>query len=144
MDHWIVVIISLAAADSTMISLSWLLYAMTLYLEAQRTGQDEVDRVVGRGRVPDFGDMEDPVYVQALIKEILRWQPAGPLGFPHHLMEDDWYEGYLIPKGTTCIANYFCPSMRSTAIAKCMAPMQMNSVQRGLSSIIRWEAPNSD
>ncbi|KAE9385564.1 cytochrome P450 [Gymnopus androsaceus JB14] len=77
----------LTEKENTMISLSWLLYAMTLYLEAQRTGQDEVDRVVGRGRVPDFGDMEDLVYVQALIKEILRWQPAGPLGFPHHLTE---------------------------------------------------------
>jgi cytochrome P450 len=24
---------------------------------------------------------------------------------PHRLIEDDWYEGYLIPKGTTVVAN---------------------------------------
>ncbi|KAJ3816339.1 cytochrome P450, partial [Lentinula raphanica] len=35
----------------------------------------------------------------------LRWQPATPLGVPHATLEDDWYEGYLIPKGTTILAN---------------------------------------
>ena len=28
-----------------------------------------------------------------------------PLGFPHVAAEDDYYEGYLIPKGSSVMAN---------------------------------------
>ena len=34
-----------------------------------------------------------------------RWRPIAPLGVPHSLIEDDVYEGKVIPQGTTVIAN---------------------------------------
>jgi cytochrome P450 len=73
--------------------------------DVQRRAQAELDAVVGRGRLPTFADAPCLPYVQAVIREVLRWRPASPLGLPHATNEDDWYEGMFIPKGTVCISN---------------------------------------
>ncbi|VDB97880.1 unnamed protein product [Peniophora sp. CBMAI 1063] len=44
-------------------------------------------------------------YICAIVKEILRWRPAVPLGLTHVSNEDDVYEGYFLPKGISVIAN---------------------------------------
>lgn len=54
--------------------------AMVMYPEVQRTAQMELDSVVGRQRLPAFEDLPLLPYVEALISELLRWQPATPLG----------------------------------------------------------------
>jgi cytochrome P450 len=43
--------------------------------------------------------------VRAIVKEVLRWRPALTLGVPHAAIEEDWYEGMYIPKGTLCMFN---------------------------------------
>ncbi len=53
---------------------------MTLYPEVQRKAQTEIDRVVGNSRLPDFSDQDALPYVQAVLKEVLRWHPVAPLG----------------------------------------------------------------
>lgn len=60
--------------------MTWFMLAMVLYPEAQQKAQDEIDAIVGRGRLPSFEDFESLVYVRALFKETLRWHPVGPLG----------------------------------------------------------------
>ena len=69
---------------------------------------DELDLIVGRFRPPIFADAPNLPYIQAMVKESLRWRPVGSvaqLGIPHSTTEDDWYEGMFIPKGTICITN---------------------------------------
>jgi cytochrome P450 len=73
--------------------------------EIQKRAQDELDAVVGRSRPPTFADAPNLPYIQALVKESLRWRPALPFGIPHTTTEDDWYEGMFIPKGTLCLVN---------------------------------------
>ncbi|KAF7346476.1 hypothetical protein MSAN_01875700 [Mycena sanguinolenta] len=41
----------------------------------------------------------------AVFREVFRWGPILPLGIPHATSEDDIYEGYFIPKGTTVLSN---------------------------------------
>lgn len=53
---------------------------MTLYPEAQRKAQEELDRVVGPDRLPTFADRELLPYVEALVTEVFRWNPVVPLG----------------------------------------------------------------
>lgn len=53
--------------------------AMTLYPEVQRKGQSELDAVL-KGRLPEFNDRSSLPYINAIIKETLRWQPVVPLG----------------------------------------------------------------
>jgi cytochrome P450 len=40
-----------------------------------------------------------------MVKEVLRWRPIVPIITPHRVIEDDWYEGMFIPRGTICLAN---------------------------------------
>jgi len=42
--------------------------------------QAEIDRVVGRSRLPKFSDYDNLPYIRALVKEVLRWRPVAPAG----------------------------------------------------------------
>jgi hypothetical protein len=53
---------------------------MTLYPDIQKRAQEEIDAVLGTGRLPTLADQKHLPYVEALVKEILRWGPAGPRG----------------------------------------------------------------
>ena len=77
---------------------------MALYPEIQRRAQEELDRVVGPNRLPEFSDLVSLAYVRAIALECLRWMPPLPLGVPHQSMEDDQYNGMFIPKGTAILA----------------------------------------
>ncbi|KAH8105239.1 cytochrome P450 [Cristinia sonorae] len=89
----------------TTATLLFFVLAMAMYPEAQRKAQEELERVVGPSRLPDFNDTKSLVYVHALMLETLRWRPIAPTGAPHALSEDDVYKGYHIPKGSLIIAN---------------------------------------
>ena len=57
--------------------------AMALNRDKQRLAQEEIDRVIGTERLPTIKDRPNLPYVNALIKEVMRWNPAVPLGeFP--------------------------------------------------------------
>lgn len=77
---------------------------MILHPEVQRRGQEEVDQAFGDS-LPSLDDAINLPYVQACVKETLRWLPATPLSLPHCVTQDDEYLGYNIPKGATVIAN---------------------------------------
>jgi cytochrome P450 len=78
---------------------------MLAYPETQARAQAELDAVVGRSRLPTFADYPHLPYIRAMVKELLRWRPIAPLAAAHRTMEDDWYEGMFIPKGTICVPN---------------------------------------
>jgi cytochrome P450 len=85
--------------------MAWFSLAMLAYPEVQARAQAELDAVVGRTRLPSFADYPHLPYIRATVKEALRWRPVDPVGLPHRSIEDDWYKGMFIPKGTVCIAN---------------------------------------
>ncbi|KAH9952755.1 cytochrome P450 [Russula dissimulans] len=86
-------------------SLMTLFLALTLYPEVQKRAQAELDSVIGRDRLPTFDDRPQLPYIDAMCKEVLRWRPALPLGFPHASTQDGVYKDFFIPKGATIIAN---------------------------------------
>ena len=53
---------------------------MLAYPEFQLQAQRELDAVVGRSRIPSFADMPHLPFICAMVKEVLRWRPAVPLG----------------------------------------------------------------
>ncbi|KXN84611.1 O-methylsterigmatocystin oxidoreductase [Leucoagaricus sp. SymC.cos] len=79
--------------------------AMALYPDAQQTAQAELDAIVGRNRLPDFDDQPNLPYINALCKEVLRWQNVVPLSVAHATSKDDVYEGFFIPKGSVVVPN---------------------------------------
>ncbi|KIJ64875.1 hypothetical protein HYDPIDRAFT_89456 [Hydnomerulius pinastri MD-312] len=102
---WLAASLYGAGAETSYSSLQWFMVAMVHYPEVQEKAQRELDAVIGASRMPEFSDFENLPYLRALVKEVFRWRPPIPLGLPHRLTEDDWYEGYFIPKGTLCLAN---------------------------------------
>ena len=63
-----------------MITLTTFVLVMLLYPDAQIWVQEELDRVIGKDRLPRFADRENLPYLEALIKEVHRWNPVTPLG----------------------------------------------------------------
>jgi cytochrome P450 len=62
---------------------------MILHPEVQRKAQAEIDQIVGNSRLPEFSDQDALPYVQAILKEVLRWHPVLPLGvcsYPHIIL----------------------------------------------------------
>lgn len=79
--------------------------AMTLFPEAQKKAQEEIDRVIGTDRLPTLDDRPFLPYVNALAKEVLRWHPVAPMAIPHIVSDDNIYEGMFIPKGSVVVPN---------------------------------------
>jgi cytochrome P450 len=53
---------------------------MTLYPDIQKRAQEEINAVIGTNRLPSLADQKHLPYVEALVKEVLRWGPASPQG----------------------------------------------------------------
>lgn len=49
---------------------------MTIYPDIQSRAQDELDRAIGRDRLPTFEDKEDLPYIERIVWECLRWNPG--------------------------------------------------------------------
>ncbi len=97
-----------AGSDTTSSTLYGFVQAMVLFPDAQKKAQDEVDRVVGKDRLPEMSDMDEMQYIRGCIKESLRWMPCTPLGaVPHAVTKDDEYMGYHIPKGAGILNNAY-------------------------------------
>ncbi|KAH8994583.1 cytochrome P450 [Lactarius akahatsu] len=94
-----------AGVDTTASARTSLFVALTLYPEVQRRAQAQIDSVVSRDRLPTFEDRSRLPYIEAICKELLRWQMVGPMGVPHASTEDSIYRGFFIPKGSMMIIN---------------------------------------
>ncbi|KAH9022743.1 cytochrome P450 [Lactarius deliciosus] len=102
---WFSGLLFVAGSETTSTTMSWWALAMIAHPEVQKRAHIELDTVVGRSRTPIFSDAPNLPYIQAIVKEVLRWRPALPFSLPHFTMEDDWYNGMSIPKGTICLPN---------------------------------------
>ncbi|KAF4610328.1 hypothetical protein D9613_010451 [Agrocybe pediades] len=94
-----------AGAESTVSTLASFVLAILIHPEVQIKAQEELDRVVGHERLPEFADRPFLPYISAIVKEVLRWNPVAPLGLPHMSTQDDEFHGYFIPAGTIVVGN---------------------------------------
>ncbi|KAF9446841.1 cytochrome P450, partial [Macrolepiota fuliginosa MF-IS2] len=91
-------------SDTTVSMVETFFLAMGMYPDIQRRAQCELDAALG-GRLPDFNDRASLPYINALMKEIMRWHVVTPLAVPHTTSQEDEYDGFHIPKGTFVIGN---------------------------------------
>ncbi|KAH7913777.1 cytochrome P450 [Hygrophoropsis aurantiaca] len=99
-----------ALGGITSSSLLTFVLAMVLYPEVQARAQAAIDAVVGTERLPNFDDRSSLPYIDAVLRETLRWHPVLPLAIPHAAIESDTYQGYHIPAGATIIPNVWAMS----------------------------------
>ncbi|KAF6752910.1 O-methylsterigmatocystin oxidoreductase [Ephemerocybe angulata] len=95
----------LAYAGQTISALSTFILAMVLSPEIVQKAHKELDKVVAHNRLPNEADRARLPFVEAIVKEVLRFAPSPNSGLPHMLSEDDEYNGYFIPAGTIVVGN---------------------------------------
>ena len=77
---------------------------MAMHPDVQAKAQRELDDCLHIARLPGFEDREHLPYCVAVLMEVVRWRPATPLGIPHRLTKDDYYDGYFLPAGSLVVA----------------------------------------
>ncbi|GLB41042.1 putative cytochrome p450 [Lyophyllum shimeji] len=97
-----------AAIETTALSLQTFVLGCLQHPEWIPRAQREIDAVVGSDRLPTFKDRPYLPYVEAIVRETLRWRPAARFGVPHQSTESDVieYNGqeYFIPEGSIIFA----------------------------------------
>jgi cytochrome P450 len=61
---------------------------MTLHPDVQRRAQAEIDRVIGKERLPTIDDKNALPFTMGLIKEVMRCAPVAPTGL--HFYSFNW------------------------------------------------------
>ncbi|EEF52500.1 cytochrome P450, putative [Ricinus communis] len=97
--------LTLAASDTTSVTLIWALSLLVNNPDVLKKAQDELDVQVGRERQVHESDVNNLIFLKAIVKETLRLYPAGPLSVPHESMKDCTVAGYHIPAGTRLVTN---------------------------------------
>ncbi|RSL94160.1 hypothetical protein CDV31_014440 [Fusarium ambrosium] len=92
-------------STSTVIN-AWILVCQ-IYPTVATATQQELDRVVGFERMPTYEDEDKLPYIRAMVKETLHFWPITKPGMNHASTEDDWYNGYFIPKGSLVMLNWW-------------------------------------
>lgn len=75
------------------------------YPDVQKRLQEEVDKVVGRNRLPSIQDQPHLPYLMAFIYEMMRFTSFIPVTIPHSTTTNTSINGYPIPKGTVVFIN---------------------------------------
>ncbi|GMP96799.1 hypothetical protein CsSME_00045286 [Camellia sinensis var. sinensis] len=92
--------------DTVAVLIEWILARMVLHPDVQSKVQEEVDRVVGKSGAVTESDIPSMVYLQAVVKEVLRLHPPGPLlSWARLAITDTCVDGYNVPAGTTAMVN---------------------------------------
>ncbi|MBA0763265.1 hypothetical protein Gotri_012744 [Gossypium trilobum] len=92
--------------DTVAVLIEWILARMVLHPEIQSRVQAELDEVVGKSRALMESDIQSMVYLQAVVKEVLRLHPPGPLlSWARLAITDATIDGYHVPAGTTAMVN---------------------------------------
>ncbi|KAF8960408.1 cytochrome P450 [Flammula alnicola] len=94
-----------AGSDSTVSALASCILGLLEYPHVLKKAQEELDRVLKPGQLPDFEDEHALPYITAIVNETLRWRDVLPIAIPHMLQVDDEYKGYRLPAGSIVIPN---------------------------------------
>ncbi|NXA56085.1 CP1B1 protein, partial [Nothocercus julius] len=94
-----------AGQDTTSTALSWVLLLLLKHPQLQHNLQEELDRVVGRSRLPTSEDRPSLPRLEAFIYETLRYSSFVPLTIPHATTTDVELDGFYIPKDTVVFVN---------------------------------------
>ncbi|EJD43723.1 cytochrome P450 [Auricularia subglabra TFB-10046 SS5] len=81
--------------------------AMHIHPQVQKRVQDEMDSVLGRDVLPTLADRERLPYLDAVIKETMRWRllESIAVGLAHRTTAEQEYQGSHIPEDTTVFYN---------------------------------------
>nr|GMD76515.1 cytochrome P450 78A5-like [Ipomoea batatas] len=92
--------------DTVAILVEWIMARMVLHQDVQAKAQQEIDTCVGSIRHVQDSDIPNLPYLQAIVKEVLRLHPPGPLlSWARLAVHDVYVDKCFIPAGTTAMVN---------------------------------------
>ena len=95
----------LGATDTTAGTLTWAISLLLNHPNVLKKLHCELDEMIGQDRQVEESDVKNLVYLDAVIKELLRLYPAGPLLGPREAIEDCTIAGCNVKAGTRLIVN---------------------------------------
>lgn len=97
--------------DTVAVLIEWILARLVLHPDVRARAHAEIDKVVGRSRAVTEADVAALVYLTAVVKEVLRLHPPGPLlSWARLSVTDTTIDGYHVPAGTTAMVNMWAIS----------------------------------
>ncbi|XP_075069863.1 cytochrome P450 2D20-like isoform X2 [Mixophyes fleayi] len=103
--HIIMADLFIAGTDTTSNTLRWSLLMMLLHPHIQKKVHEEIDRVIGRDKLPTIEDRGNMPFTNAVVHEVQRYGNILPMALLHMTYRDTNIQGFDIPKGTTIIPN---------------------------------------
>jgi len=91
--------------DTSAVTVEWAMSELLRNPDVLAKATEELDRVIGRGRLVAEEDMPNLPYVEAVVKETMRLHPVAPLLTPRLSREHVSVGGYDIPAGTRILIN---------------------------------------
>ncbi|XP_014218915.1 methyl farnesoate epoxidase [Copidosoma floridanum] len=106
-DQLVIILLDvlLAGLNITALTLEFLFLNMLINRDAQRKLHEEIDRVIGRDKLPDLNDRPKMAYAEAVILESQRLVPVVPVIGPRRVLRDTVLLGYDVPRETVVLIN---------------------------------------
>ncbi|XP_039155311.1 cytochrome P450 CYP82D47-like [Eucalyptus grandis] len=96
----------IAGTDTLIVVLTWALSLLVNNRHALKKAQQELDTHVGKSRRVEESDVKNLTYLQAIVKETMRFYPPVPIvGIRSSMEECTFSSGYRIPAGTRLLLN---------------------------------------
>ncbi|CEL53545.1 O-methylsterigmatocystin oxidoreductase OS=Aspergillus flavus GN=ordA PE=3 SV=2 [Rhizoctonia solani AG-1 IB] len=127
---WTASVIFAGGSDTTVAAINTFLLMMAANPDVQRIAQEEITSVLEAkdglpqtatmvgdeknltdastpvpARLPGFEDRHRLPYLEAVFKEVMRFNPSLSMGLPHTVTQEETYQGYTFPVGTIIRAN---------------------------------------
>uniref|UniRef100_A0ACD5ZU28 Uncharacterized protein n=1 Tax=Avena sativa TaxID=4498 RepID=A0ACD5ZU28_AVESA len=101
----VVLILFTTGTDTTALTIEWTMALLLTHPELLRRTREEIDAIVGTGRIVEEADIASLPYLQRVVKESLRFCPVGPIIPAHEAMEDCTVGGFRVRRGTMILVN---------------------------------------
>ena len=95
----------LAGTETLSVTLNWAIVYAAKYAACQERVSDEIERVLGKQRLPSQSDRVRLPYTEAFINETMRFHCAGPILLPRETTRHTRFRGYSLPAGTFVMVN---------------------------------------
>ncbi|XP_074607435.1 steroid 17-alpha-hydroxylase/17,20 lyase-like [Acropora palmata] len=97
-----------AGYETTSTTLRWVIAYLVNNPEYQTMIQEQLDEVVGKGRMPRLDDSLNLPLIKATVLEALRLGNVAEVALPHYTLKDTSLGKYRMPKDTVVLVNLRC------------------------------------
>ncbi|KAL5728113.1 hypothetical protein ACHQM5_001235 [Ranunculus cassubicifolius] len=95
----------IAGTTATSVAVEWAMTELLNNPSIMKRLQEELERIVGLSNAIEETHLPELPYLEAVVKEVLRLHPTGPLLVPRCPMASSTVGGYLIPAGSKIFVN---------------------------------------